>query len=1810
MALSIDDVLFGGEEEETTEPAFAQVVASQSSPSTIQPEAPQAFDFQTSLDKLIDFETAGTRSPSIVNPTKGQSAKGLIQFTDGSAQDLGYRDSQDLVDRNPTFDGQMKNAVIPYLNQYNIQSEEDLYLAVFYPAAIGGDLDKPFPRNVQRVNPGIVTPRDYINKVNGAKGGAQSVNPIDAILFGEPAAEKTPQLASAGGSSIDEVLFGSPTDLPVTDPNVAPVQLADNNDIQLDTLGGTGLPPELADITPDNPIIPGEGELDKVLGAIFDKKIANAGDDSPFGREYAVDDGGRSRFITEQVEALSESDQQKAIEDTRAVLGQIKNEGVDGFVVSRLAAAGKGVSKALPLLDLALKKARENSGLDRESSAGAAIEQELPLEVVGAQMGTTVAMALGGGAALNNALTKVPALANNPLLRSAIVRTTISAGTSAGQQDWEKNFKESMKNTIQSGGAGLVSVVPEVILPANAWQLLGQPAIDLLYDGTVDALRGKDVGTADWWKQEMINLAMSEGFAIRDVASGNTFKVEQGQMRETLPNGVKKALSKTDAALSPEGWGEKLSGMFNEPRSFEVMKAEDIIQKTLAEGGVVTSKQQRDKTVPLRFEAEAEAGSKLPKQDTFPASELGSEVKKVVGGLEITGVTGARTTISEAEFVRRAQAEGLSQNQIDKVLTTPSEADRLKTGEPIDADIQTTIRTKPDKPSDQGKAGEAGTEPGGKIPELGDQEIGRIEADEAARTEDIESRIRESIPTEEDSGFLRLSEADQAKVIDDIEAKQKDDALRFIDDDQKAQGEQTKLEDAQGLIDLTKGVRNSMDSKSFGDSGDPHKRLESARWLKKGGKSVDQARIDFVADNREALLARGIDPDKVLTRPDEFVEFLDRIPTDADIASFKDSAGEAKTKAADTLDKLKIPGEVKPADIQKLAGTPLSELEQKFQTGVEPKKVDAEKAGQLLIRSRGLSSTTGSVGGVKQKKITSQTPFDNMRADVKKQTRFNMRKTADKWAGRIYDVNAGIKRKLAENSLGTQAAMKLDLSRGGSAEGKAQFDDAEKNVYKTIPHDTELLFNDYLTAKRTIEVQNLKGPEFKSPITVEQADKVLSDMESQDPQRFKSIEAAAKKYWATMLDQLKQKHAAGMLTDEGFKTLKENHKHYTPRQFIQFLDPEVGGLDSRGRKINVPDSGIKRLDKGSEEALQTNSRLLLGQVIGRTQSQIFKNNANKALLAYAEADANNGVGIKIEQPTRTTKAGEEVFGDVPNGMTRVSAMVDGKKTNMLIPDEMAQYWVQSDPIMNDEWARFVSTVSGSKVVKIMATGANPEFAMGNMPRDAALAWYSTTEYNPILPVALAQMAIDYKQVFKDAVSQKGSYRDYIKEGGGMDFMTQQAFASKKPWQTKTKNDEIIEQLGETFGWLGNFTERWTRLALRNRAIKNGISPEQATHIARTYIDFGQGGSWVKAADNGIPYLNAGVQGTRGIVRAHKRNPAVASFKAAQIMGLGFGLAAMNTYWNKEAWDEISDREKQTKWIITTPFTYKDENGDKRHFYFAISKDQGQRAFAAIGESMSNLMGGSNVEAESAKVAESVLDFINIDPANNIPPLASAVAAYEFNKDTWTRRDVYNGRSVKDKTLEQYPDTPEFWQSWGRITGKSPERSRAAFHKMIPENVYTDMVGGLWRQITNQMPEKAVNEMNRNMVDQLSNVPGVRKIFRQTWPVRTDNEELDKKIRKFGIETANDDNTPKTKRQLVKDVKDHEQSINDTRQRNDLEMKRLFINDIAKKDKRETDRKVTKLLDRVEKADGHAEWLRLSRMVTRFKLSQQGKKRNK
>jgi len=767
----------------------------------------------------------------------------------------------------------------------------------------------------------------------------------------------------------------------------------------------------------------------------------------------------------------------------------------------------------------------------------------------------------------------------------------------------------------------------------------------------------------------------------------------------------------------------------------------------------------------------------------------------------------------------------------------------------------------------------------------------------------------------------------------------------------------------------------------------------------------------------------------------------------------------------------------------------------------------------------------------------------------------------------ILDVSGNIKRKLLSmGPEGTKAVREHDLIAGASSNALRLVNEANEKLYSDMNKVEKDYFDSYINSMRSLEVLKNK-PKFTFSEANEK--KEFEAVIDQIPVELKKkIEDKAKIYWEIFDDQLSDLEKNGLLTKKSIAALKKKGIYYSPRRVLDYIDPD--GHVSDEKKITVSSSGIQKLsDEGSLRQIEVDTSALLSEVIARAQSRIFRNNANKALYKIAKDNPDNGlVSIwkqkkmpehailasslkklnKMKENMNDNDAaivdkflhqGEEgvdrlnqseldfikklskklfikasvisaLHPKLPPGYSSIDVMVGGKKETMLMPNEMAAEWIKSDPLLSQIQGSILSFFSGTSTLKAMATGYNPEFALTNTPRDIAHILLTTDEFSSTSPVGFAQLSKRIAEVSKDALTRKGRYVDYIKEGGGMEFLTHQGRSKDKPL------NKTFAKLQEILGYVGETSEIVTRLALREQALKN-IAKEKgvevsdlteddrkhATWVARNYLDFSQGGSVTKAADKVIPYLGAGIQGTRGIFRAAGQRPGQTLYKMSQIGGVAALLYLLNTLGDDDKYKQVSPRDKVNYFNIPIPWgEYTDKAGNKRQLYFKIAKDQGQKIIASMAENMMAMALGKEAHPEEVAQAAGELSSVSF---TNLPPVVKAGIAYFQNYDLWRAKQIWTkGKMDKDsKEFDIY--THDFWKKAGETSGLSPERMKTALQQFFTSgNIYSSMGEFAW----NAMFEKASSKDKKTLTEKITKLPFIRRLISTTRPYTKFQKRID------------------------------------------------------------------------------------------------------
>lgn len=741
---------------------------------------------------------------------------------------------------------------------------------------------------------------------------------------------------------------------------------------------------------------------------------------------------------------------------------------------------------------------------------------------------------------------------------------------------------------------------------------------------------------------------------------------------------------------------------------------------------------------------------------------------------------------------------------------------------------------------------------------------------------------------------------------------------------------------------------------------------------------------------------------------------------------------------------------------------------------------------------------------------------------LSQQNKLTAAKARDYFNRHVVDVGWKAKDMLAKTKTpeGERARQRLVASAGANAEASRLNDIHHEKIFKGLSYLEEEALHHYLDAMRIIELTRIKGDKYKhrggKTGATAQAALVSGDfarLNLMSPEQMTKIEAKAKEYWNAYDELLNMQVEQGTMTPQ-LKAVLEERK-YSPTKHLEYLDKSFEAL--AGRPLSVADNNIVALRGGSEGYVQMNSKLLLQQVTSHTTDMIFKNNAAKALMDLAITDPTNKV-VRLAKVIGRTKQGAPIYQQAGAGEAKISTLINGQKVDMIVPQVFADSWVKSDPQMSKLLTETVSWMSGAKVLKATATGYNPIFFLTNMPRDIALVW-SGKQYSRALPLAVGQFAHDFATVAKDVLTNKGRVVDYVQEGGGMDFLTYYG-----RFKGEGHVGEHLNVLAKILGWTGEKSEVWTRMAHRERAIKNlvdkykknndGAMPsplemkviqEEATVIAREgSIDFSQGGNVIKAMDNGIPYLNASIQGTRRILSNAKSDPIGFTIKMAQLGLLSGYLWSMNS--EHEGYSQLSEEDKAQNFVFFLPdlfpgmASYTDDTGQKIYRYIKIAKEQQQMIVSNLFEAAWELEKTGKVPDK--KLYKALGQYIPQTPAGS--PIIAALVAHLWNVDVYTGKDIYVGQPARSKSAEYYKDTSKPMIAAGEATKGlplplqvSPVGTGKAIDKLVtPANPVVRLVSNSIKAYTGELSEEIGN---KGFSQWLAESPMVKRLVSQTNP---------------------------------------------------------------------------------------------------------------
>lgn len=631
--------------------------------------------------------------------------------------------------------------------------------------------------------------------------------------------------------------------------------------------------------------------------------------------------------------------------------------------------------------------------------------------------------------------------------------------------------------------------------------------------------------------------------------------------------------------------------------------------------------------------------------------------------------------------------------------------------------------------------------------------------------------------------------------------------------------------------------------------------------------------------------------------------------------------------------------------------------------------------------------------------------------------------------------------------------------------------------------------------------------------------KSQNHLEELTPERANVVETAAHTYEQWMKKAVYDAHDEGLIN----KVMRDElvAHNYRRIRLVEQLFDKKNEVTLGGKKITVYDSGIERLAKGKKtDIYESNSELMALETFNRIYGRIYKNRANKELLDLARTDKEN--------PFARVKESKEDKIPAEFRSNRTFVYEDGKRKTVFLSPKIAEEWLASSAEMTYKLSQFVKWASGAPLLRTFATGINWAFALRNLPRDSTHLWLTSrtfeggkykTVYNPTAPIAVADLAKDMASVSNDVLLRKNKFDDYIDDGGGMNLLAIQGRLFEKGKHIGGPLDKIQDFLG----YPGTTSELMTRLAIRERVLKNeavrlGKTYEEvsrdpkirrkATFAARDSMDFNQGGSIIKALDNGLPYLSAGIVAVRGFVRSlslaanNRANAAVTMYKLAQFAGAVTALYIGNQLRSPKTMREMEGDERATGnfvFPLGDSFDITDKIGQTRYPFIVIPVDQSVRFFKVLFEAGTDKWMGKEIDVD--KITQSLYDLSPVDIAT-LPPTVSGALGYTYNKDFWLGKDIWTQTkepfSYPSSKEEYIPGkTPQAMVDIGEATKLSPERLKYVVGQLITnDNMYAQLLGAGYEKMYGKLPK---SKREQHLAEWLSQVPVVRSFLKLTNP---------------------------------------------------------------------------------------------------------------
>ena len=735
----------------------------------------------------------------------------------------------------------------------------------------------------------------------------------------------------------------------------------------------------------------------------------------------------------------------------------------------------------------------------------------------------------------------------------------------------------------------------------------------------------------------------------------------------------------------------------------------------------------------------------------------------------------------------------------------------------------------------------------------------------------------------------------------------------------------------------------------------------------------------------------------------------------------------------------------------------------------------------------------------------------------------------------LIDRQGSIKRAL--NSVGLDRVVDYMVTKSGhSSHAKNRADIVYSKVFKYLSNKMLDNLDEVILLRRIVAIDNnraergLKPVKHQDAITGAVAQITLDGYKNDlGDTVFNDLTKRADEYFGEYKQLLGDMRDEGLISEESYELFAEID--YQPRLFLDFLEDMDGNLlldeVDGSQKVLLSDKQVKAMKTGSEGSQLMDSWYLIQKSLQSRSAAIFSNRVNSAF--FNEYIATRDEVAILEKKTSRTKAEDkkvEAFQNLSDqikvdevvGYTKSNApkykltdantkgfkslyfYENGLQNRILMKEEFHQKFTDtSNSYLSPEVKETFALISGTAVVKTLATGNNPLFFLTNTPRDFAFILAFSEEYSKNVALSTIQLGIDTVKGVKDVVNNTENYQRFLDYGGGMDYLAVQGKFSNKGFakvmldnvmDQTTQNKILRNRLTRSLDKFNLASEMGMRLAVFNKSVSNQLKGRdigkmdkqtrddiytKAVRSARELTDFNQGGKTTKAFDAAIPYLNAATQGTRAAVNNLVDRPVETTVRIAQILGytaastITATLGAISMFRSEDDEDkDLTNSEIYFKTLETVsnydltnyfimPLGYRDEKGNWK--YLRIAKAQALSPTLNITEHfIRKALAKEGGIAYNQNLSKMVIETVenNILPmplspfkaAKRVPLFGATTAmmgidSYTGNPLDWARGDI--PEQLEGVTSDK---VEPLFKVLGESTGESPVRLQKALESFI------------------------------------------------------------------------------------------------------------------------------------------------------------------